>query len=423
MKYLLLLICGLANAFEYQGQIDFEHRQFNSDGDSDSHDSQSAIFLSLVSSKQLTENLNLNFGLKAREAFVDHERDFLNLDDTNISFTKNNWKASVGTHVFNWSVLEFFSAFDPINPLNLSQGQDVERLGLPSLVYTYEFESSFVQFINITRSIPSMYPQGRDRQGLMLDLETPLFVEDENSFSNGDKLFQFILRYKKSFDYYDWDFFIAQKYDTANPLLILEMPGAISPTINDLKLRPYYLQVRQVSTSLQTSYKEWLLKLEASHYDYKNTELRFFIPPMSSGEISQPDHSRVAFGAEKEFFHSNNHSTNFLLEYISILGVSSDEAKTLGPFQRDVLIGARHLLNNFNSHQFSLFITYDAQSFDEFIYTASHEFRISSAWKLEYGLTVFDTPLPDQNNPLDRFYGLKPVRESDNIMVTLSRYF
>ncbi|MBJ01097.1 MAG: hypothetical protein CME67_07680, partial [Halobacteriovoraceae bacterium] len=114
---------------------------------------------------------------------------------------------------------------------------------------------------------------------------------------------------------------------------------------------------------------------------------------------------------------------NFLMEYISIFGVSSDDAQTLGPFQRDVLIGARHSLNNFNGHQISFFMTYDAQTFDEFIYTLSHEFRVSNAWKLTYGATIIDAPEPDKNDPLDSFYGLKPVRESDNIMVTISRYF
>ena len=423
MKYILLFICGLTHALEYQGQLSFEHRQYESDGNEETHDYQSSIFLSLLSSKEFSENFKFTLGLKAREAFVDHHRDYLNLDDTNLSFTKNNWSASIGTHVFNWSILEFFSAYSPLVALNLSPGKDTERLGLPSLLYTYELDSSFIQFVYILRSIPSMYPQSRDRQGLQINLETPKFVEARDEFSNGDKLFQFILRYKKSFERMDWDFFISQKYDTANPLLILEMPGAISPGLEDLKIRPYYYKLQQVSTSVQTTYDDWLLKMEASIYNYENIEIRFFIPPLSSDSIDQSDHSRLALGAEKEFFHSNNHSTNFLMEYISIFGVSSDDAQTLGPFQRDVLIGARHSLNNFNGHQISFFMTYDAQTFDEFIYTLSHEFRVSNAWKLTYGATIIDAPEPDKNDPLDSFYGLKPVRELDNIMVTISRYF
>ena len=412
-----VFIASTTQALEYQGQIDFEHRQFNSDDDAQTHDAQTGTFLSLNASHEY-KKAKFQLGLKARDAYIDQNRDYLNLDDTNISWQESDWSLSLGTHIFNWKIMEFFSPIDTINPRNLSPGQDVERLGLPTLVYTKEFESSFMQAIYIIDSKASEYPQARDRQGIKLNLATPKYVEDSGELSNGDKLFQFILRYKKSFDNFELDLNFSQKYDTSNPLIVVERPS-----VSDIKIRPYYFPVTKLGMSAQTSIDDWTYKLEANTLNYTNTDVEFFVPPMSLTTVTQKDHSVLAIGAEKNIYFDNNHSSVLYLEYTSIFGTTSEDARSLGPFQRDGLIGIRHALNDFKGHEFSLFLTYDLQSYDEAIIGLGHEFRLNSAWKLEYGITLIEAPKPDKNDPLDFYYGLKPLRESDNIMVTLSRYF
>ncbi|MCO4754375.1 MAG: hypothetical protein KC478_07820 [Bacteriovoracaceae bacterium] len=410
-------------ALEYQGQIDFEHRQFDSDADSSTHDSQTSTFINLNASKEL-QNVKFQLGLKARDAYVDHNRDYLNLDDTNISWQASEWSLSLGTHIFNWKIMEFFSPIDSINPKNLSTGKDVERLGLPSLVYKKEFESSELQVIYIIDSKSSEYPQAQDRQGLRLNLQTPKYVEDNAELSNGDELFQFILRYKKSFEDFEFDAHVAQKYDTSSPLIIVETPSTIPAALEDLTVRPYYFQLQQLGMSIQTSREDWTYKLEATSLNYENTEVDFFVPPLGGiTKLTQKDHSKLALGAERSIFYDNNHTSTLYFEYLSILGTSTEDARSLGAFQRDVFFGLKHALNDFKGHEFSLLLTYDLQGHDESIFGLSHEFRLNSAWKLEYGLTFIDAPKPDPTDPLDFYYGLKPLRESDNMMVTLSRYF
>lgn len=319
--------------------------------------------------------------------------------------------------------MEVFGLGDNYNARNLANSSlETERIGLPSLNLLYEFDESFFQLVLIYETLPSHFPQGRNRSGLELDLEAPRFLTDDKTTGERE-LTEFIFRYKRFFEDFEFDFHYSQKYDTAYPLITIDKPKQISPTVDDLEIRPYYQPVRQTYLSLQSEQFEALWKFEFINVDFQGYSAEFFFLPSTLIEVEQIDFNKVSMGYEKAHDYENNHSATFLVEYTSVLGVTYDEARSLGAFQRDMMLGYRHSFNDFKAHEIQVATIIDLQTYDEFVYTLKHSMRLNNYWTLESQATVIDTPMPDDNEFAENYYGLKPLRESDNILVNLIRYF
>lgn len=369
------------------------------------------------------EEFTLKIGGYLREAYFDKERNFSNLDETYLQYTDDNYSLILGNQVYNWTIMEVFGLGDFYNARNqAASGSSTERLGIPSLNFRYEFEESFLQVISIFNTPPAHFAQGRNRLGIQFDLEDPQFLIGDNE--TGDPNFaQYIFRFKKFFDSFEFDFHYARKFDTAFPIIVIDKPAAISPSVEDLEIRPYYQPVKQTYLSLQTDYLEALWKAEFLNVEFEGYEVELFIPPATLTTTEQVDFQKVSLGYEKAHDYKNNHSATFLVEYTSVLGVTYDEARTLGAFQRDLMLGYRHNFNDFKSHEIQFAAIIDVQEADEAFFTVKHSMRANNEWTIETTLSVIETENPDSNNLAESYYGLKPIRESDNILFNVIRFF
>lgn len=432
-SWLLAAICALhsqamAGALEWekQGSLSFETRAYDDDGESETKDAQLSLFgdvdFETVLYDQETE-VDLKIGALFRDAYLDQSRDYIDLNDSYLRAIRGEWLVSLGSHTFNWGVLEMFTAVDTLNPRNYDNTTDTERLGLPSLLIEKEFESSLLQAILILKSKSPKYPQGLNRQGLQIDFETSGFANGDLDYSDGSDLFQFALRYKKNFEKLELALIFQRKYDTTYPLFNVE-PNTLAPVdAGDFDIRPIFFPVSEYGASASYNIEEWITKLEASYLNFDNFKTRYFAAPGGFEETTQKDHARVAMGAERAYYYDNNHSGSFYAEITNIFGVSDDEAMRLGAFQRDMGIGYRHQFNDLKGHESAVFLIHDLMFGNENLFQLSHEFRLTPVWKFEGLITIIDAPKPDKNDLDDNIYGLMPLRDSDNILISLSRYF
>lgn len=419
---LFLFSLYAAASWNYRGNLDFESRFYQNDDNPDTNDTQLSS-KALLQSEYEKGRYQAKFGFFAREAFLDHERDFFALTETNLGFYAGNWVFSAGFHIYNWKVLEIFSPVDTLNALNYDNTGEAERIGLPSVSITCEFDQSLAQFIYIPAVAPSHFTQERNRQGLQVELEDPEMVTGNFETSGSPNLFQFIFRWQKNFDNIEARAYYAQMYDTFRPLILIDIPQTFTTDLNALEITPYYFPSAKTALALQGSAGEWILKFEGSHVDYQDYKMATFLPPAQSLQLEQLDHTATAAGAEKTFYFDNNHSGTLYLEYIHIFAREEDRLATLGAFTRDAALGYRHSFNDFKRNEFNMALLQDTLDGDERLLALGHEFRPAPAWKLSLDIVFIDAPKPDPSDPLDLIYGLKPVRESDNILLTLSRYF
>lgn len=392
------------------------------DNDDDNNDYQVANLVK-VNLAMEKEEFTLKVGGYYRAAYFDQSRNFGNLDETYIKYANDNTTIILGNQVYNWTIMEVFGLGDFYNARNqASSSGDTERIGLPSLNFRYEFEESFIQLISIFNTPPSHFAQGNNRLGIQFDLEDPKFLSANNE--TGDPNFtQYILRFKKYFDNFELDMHYARKFDSAFPIIVIEKPVSFSGNFEDLDIRPYYQPIKQTYLSVQGEYWESLWKFEYLNVDFDGHEVEFFLPPAALSQVSQIDFQKVSLGFERAHDYENNHSATFLVEYTTVVGVTYEEARTLGAFQRDLMLGYRHNFNDFKSHEVQFAAIIDVQEMDENLYTFKHSMRANNDWTIETTLTVIDTAKPDSDNLAESYYGLKPVRESDNILFNIIRFF
>ncbi len=424
LKYLILLTLfstqALASVWDdvtYSAELSLSYRQFDSDKNEVNRDQQAASDgrFSIGLEQENSKTFISGFG---RMDEGDKSRNIFNMDEAYFKYTVDTWNISLGSHIFNWSVLEIFHPVDSINSRNLdSNATSTERLGQPSVVITKEFESSILQFISLLQTVAPVVPSAKNRNGPQVYLEAPRFIEDDFEVTNSPDMPEGIIHYLHNFDSFDLDIHVARKYDTLNPVI-----GSTYPTVEKVQATPYYLPVTQYGIAIQGTFDALIYKIEHISYDFDNYKVCAFINCVNYN-ATKLDHSLSALGLEYSKGYKNDHSGTFFFEYQTILGTTIEEARVLNAFQRDAGLGYRHSFNDFNGHEIIAVIVYDVDEYHEQIYSLSHSFRLSESWKWQSELRIVEAEKPKDELELDNFSGLKPISESDNIFFKLTKFF
>ncbi len=409
--------------FDYRAQVGVRYKAFPDDNKPETKDYQLDLKTKFQSDYE-ADSLRFHLGFFSRVDQNNSKRNILNFDET---YLKKEFRASslsAGNHIFNWSVLEVFHPVDTINAKNFdSNGDLIERLGLPSIVYHKDFESSFIELIAIVKNIPSIFPDESNRNGALIDFEKTKYVNGDQKIEDEPDMFEFIIRYQHNFESFDFDFHYARKYDTNNPLISSPRTQNNSPTIEQLEITPYYLKMHQYGLTLQKNIDAYIVKFEHARYDYDEDSVELFIPPTLSVQNSKEDFSLTAFGIERSFTYGNDTEGTVFLEYQTVLGTTQDSARILSPFQRDAAIGYRHNFNDFKGHEIIAFLINDVDHFEERIYSVSHSYRVFQGWKLETGLRIIEAQNPKDGLDLSNFEGLRAIANGDSFNIELTRFF
>lgn len=422
---IILVLLGQAHAsfmdnLSYSGQVSFAYRQFEGDSNEENVDHQQDNYAKFNATYE-GDSYKVFLSAFGRIDSADSSRNIFNMDEAFYKYTKDAWSISVGNHIFNWSVLEIFHPVDSINARNLdSNAVAIERLGQPAAVITREFDSSILQIISLLKTVSPIMPSRRNRNGPQkVRLETPRFVENDDEYTTTPTMPEGIIRYLHNFESFDLDLHIARKYDTANPVI-----GSIDTNVTDrIIATPFYLPVTQYGMAVQGTYEAFIYKAEHIYYDFDNYDVCFGINCVVN-YVSREDFSLTAIGLEYSKSYANDHSGTFFFEYQTVLGTTIEEARVINAFQRDFGIGYRHSFNNFDGHEIIAVAIGDVDQYHEQVYQVSHSFRLSESWKWHTEVRIVKADSPTENlRELDNFSGLKPIADSDNIFLRLTKFF
>jgi len=415
---------------EYQAQIGTTLKQFEIDTDVENNEYQISLKTKFQSDWE-QDFLRIHFGFFNRYDPDDDSRNIFDFDEAYVKTTFGNWSMSAGNHIFNWSVLEIFHPVDNINAKNLeANGELTERLGQRSIIISKEFEASLLEFIVLLETKHSIFPGQHNRSGPQYALGSPKFVTGDYELEESPDMAQGGIRYIHNFDTVDFDFHILRRFDNNNNIFSIPKPANTSPGISDLDLVPYYFPVTQLGVAVQGTWEEYIYKIEVINLDYDNYDIEFFVPHVVIPRTIL-DHQLFAAGLEHSKSYENDTEGTYFIEYQTILGTTIEEARGINVFQRDMSIGYRHNFNDFNGNTTTVAIVSDIDHGREHIFNFSHKLIFKEVWEFNAAVRIIEAPESTKFNEITdindidptSLEGLKPLRESDNIFIELTRLF
>ena len=123
-------------------------------------------------------------------------------------------------------------------------------------------------------------------------------------------------------------------------------------------------------------------------------------------------------GIEKTFYWDSGAETTLILEGQTILNASKEERANLDIFQRDILVGIRHNLNDVMGSEFLLSAITDLERSKEHLMSFEYKRRLSNNWKAGLGLKVIEAP---QKGLIPQ--GLEFSHEKNELNFKLTRFF
>ena len=333
----------------------------------------------------------------------------------------DSMKVSAGYKIFNFSNQEFFKGQDFFNAKYLRSSKlDYQRMGLPVVDMTYYFDEDFFQAGLILESYGNLYPASKNRLGIGVPFTKNYYATGSQTNEDFETLTQFFLRYKGYASEFEWSYIFARKYDVENPLFVLRPPENYINAYN-VEITPLYIPANIHGLALQHGWEEWLLKYDFVYKDYFYENQAFFVPPLEIQDSKRYDHSVFTIGAEHT---SNGERFEFrkVLEYTTVLGLDGDQAKSNQLFQRDLALILQWRGVGLNPHTFEFSYAYDVQTYDEHFFNARYLVRLDEDLKFELLYRGLYT-VPPGDDLQTQFYGLRPLRDSDFLQLSLRTFY
>jgi hypothetical protein len=314
----------------------------------------------------------------------DKERSHFDLRELMWLHVGESWELRTGISKVFWGVNEANHLVDIINQDD--QVDDISgdpKLGQPminlSLLRDWGVVDIFVLPGFRERTFPGK--EGRLRGSIVVDTGN---TEYESSAEN--KHVDFALRWAHTIDDYDIGLHYFQGTNRDPRFLIIQN----SPS--ELKLIPYYDQIKQLGFDFQATLESWLWKLEAIH---RKDQIEKF--------------TAISGGFEYTFVGIAESATDLGL----IMEYSWDERNdpSLIQFQNDIMIGTRLAFNDAKSSEIlaGLVQDMDYSQLRSFQIEASR--RLGDDWKLSLELRLFSD------------HKFNPISEDDHLQISLEKYF
>lgn len=427
MSWLMLLVGFLSNsvnAIETTGSISLLNRQFEADANPTTTDQHGEVNLEL----QVSSKINaINFKLEPfiRVDYYDSSRNFLNPQDSYISYSDNQSSWKLGYSNYNWSVLETFHTLNIVNAQNFDSASDnLEYISDPALTYNYITDASEITLsIFLDMPNPKLPGQTNRNSGGFIFNETR-FVED-NRLVNQAQQASYALSYTHFFDGLDLNMHYLRRHNTTtNTLIAPKQSLPLSP----LELTTYNVSfmANHYGVSTQSNWESWLLKTQSLLVDFENDPIESitFNPLTGYGvdRVLPKDHIIHAIGLERSINFSNNTSIDFYLEWQKFFNVSATQAKRLNAFQNDATIGFGYNLNDIQRTRVEFIAITDLAGEQETLYQVQYQRFIRANLKLQANLRIIDAKELSSLD-LDQVNGLRPLAQTDALSIMLKQYF
>lgn len=435
MRLLLIIILmgqGMAQALETQGDIAYGHTTFFEKDDNSENEDRQVILEAYFRVAHETEKWFYQFEGFGRVDEKDPERNIAAPLDTYIRYQGATNSLSVGYHIFNWSVLEFFHPVDTINSRNFDiAGEKNERLGAPSIVYSTELESTLVQLILMPFHVDPKLPSEKNRASYQMDFATPRYMTGDEESQRWPQSLQYGIRLKKFADPVEFDFQVFRKYATHVPFFMAPGPAMDIMMDNDnFEIVPHYFPMTQVSVALTVPVSESMYKMELAYYDLENYEVSQVdydearYPPLYDATFKPRDYGLFANGLEYTHNYESGQEGTYFAEHQLLFDLNSKLADRYSFFQNDLALGYRHNFNNFNSWDIIGSYIIDSKEPTQSVFNLSTSFRFMQDYKFESALRVINSKaVASDITNLEEQTGLRPLRLSDNIQFKVTKYF
>jgi hypothetical protein len=379
-----------------QGEVGFELRRFEDDGKKITEDTGVAI-LSRVETRYDDEYNTFVLRAFGRVDEKDPDRGFVALEDAYVSerFGTGNTRLTAGYKLFSWTATEAFHPADVINSRNFdSDLENLEKKGEITIQLAFDFLDGQLNLYYWPHFEAPEYPSYRSRVGAGVSIGKPVVVDGTSSSSAW--LPQFGAMFNTSFPGGDLSLHAIRHVDRNFPLVgtsnYVTLLGSNIP--NDLTAfqtapTPYFFQATQLGGTLQWSLDPVMLKVEGAVRQFES-ELAI----LTARGLKKPNsHSELAVGLEWSMaYDESNAETYFYLEGNSIIGISKEERAQQSVFQRDVMFGIRHVLNDIDGKEVFISTIMDIERTHEKLFNFSYTQRLSDIWKIKTGIRHYQAP-------------------------------
>ena len=317
----------------------------------------------------------------------DSERSHFDIRELTWSKAADDWEFRVGIGKVFWGVTESVHLVDIINQTDLVENLDTEdKLGQPminlAVIQDWGTLDLFVLPGFRERTFPGRH--GRIRTQPRVDVDHPVY---ESSLEEAHV--DFAIRWSHVIG--EFDIGLSHFYGTSRePRLVFGLDDEEQSV-----LLPHYDIINQTALDVQSTFDDWLWKLEAIH------------------RTGQGDHFAAFTGGFEYTFVGVFESAvdaGLVIEYL--FDSRGSHAKT--PFEDDFTLALRVTLNDAQSTEFLAGVVFDRDSSARFFNLEASR-RLGDNWKLEVETRVFSAiPADDIQHSL---------RNDDYVQLSFARYF
>jgi hypothetical protein len=404
-----------------KGELAVEGRAFPDDDNELTHDQALGLFGRLEARHQhapFEEKLRA-YG---RLDHYDDRRSTLVLEEAFVQVRQGRVRLRVGADIVNWTATEAFHPADVINARNLdSDLESLEKVGEPMVAGQVTVaEGTTAALMVMPVYMETLLPSPGSRLSLApgLDVQGRRALYDrQGHFTDNHFGPQLAFRLQQVLGQADLSVHALEQMDRLQPLVGWDIAQG--------RPVPIYLTVRQVGGTYQHVLGPVIVKLEAAY--------RWFVTPVDADapvvplDVTAPvpapapftdrDHGTVALGLEYGIPHAGGGDSTLLLEGQAVLGARDAATRAqLTPFQRDLFAGYRLALGDEDSKELVLGTIVDLERRGEFLVNVSYQQRLGETFSVRAGLRIFAARD-------DAAYGLRPLRQSDHLRLTLTRHF
>tara|TARA_Y100001954_G_scaffold239259_1_gene312398 strand:- start:4245 stop:5567 length:1323 start_codon:yes stop_codon:yes gene_type:complete len=407
--------------YKSSGEIDFFAKTFKDDKNPETDDQKIGLSTNLSAAfkkGKLRGKATING--KVEEAKTGES--FLFIEDSYLLYKKRPWLLKVGFQVFNWSTTEVFHPSDIINSKFIGGEDTDKKKGEFTFLIQRRIGKGRLNLVVMPRFEDPRFASKLFFSGNEYSIKEALWWEESGRVSFDNYGLQGGLFLTQSLGPMDITLYAIKNRDRSNGIFYFKVEDPIKD------LHPVYFQVQHYGGTLQLILGAWNIKLEydkrifdgdfLDSYELNGSTYSKLAGFVDFGQKELKKYDWVAMGIEKTFYWNSGAETTLILEGQTILNASKEERANLDVFQKDILFGIRHNLNDVMGSEFLLSAIKDLEREKEHLMSFEYKRRLSSNWKAGIGLKAIEAP---QKGLIPK--GLEFSHEKNELNLKLTRFF
>lgn len=377
----LMAVVPLTQAFELQGEVDLQHRQFIQSGSSGENKAQTSVAIQPeIFWQSEAGNTSFEFSPFYRWDSMDDERTHFDIREALLLHYSDTYEVRVGVGTVFWGVTESQHLVDVINQTDAVESVDGEvKLGQPMLSVGLDAGAGWLELYLLPYFRERAFA-GEDGRLLPKGLANAQYESDQKQW-HLDTAARFAITHN------EWDLGVSAFHGTnREPYYVPTEAGRVAP---------YYALMTQLGLDVQAIYGNWLWKAEAIR------------------RISADSHTAFTGGVEYTHVGFNKGRTDLgvLVEYL--YDSRGEQAPVAG--QNDIFAGVRWVLNDMEGTEILLGGTIDLDNTESVTARLESSGRFNNDWSWKLTGWMFDA-----NRSSDPVFS---IRQDDFIELEINWYF